>query len=432
MLTFDLTPCLTCENLLSQPGKQKLQALRLTCYNSRPSAEANVPITDLIQEIAGAYPAYRNKVRVDKNDPVYGMVEKEFPQALEPYIAPYEALLAKGSTGAGYITAAPWIAVFDRRLTTSATAGYYIVYLFSTDLSAVTLSLAFGTTQFEEQFGNPSAAFPRMRFAATRLQQMFAHLIPTSLSRGSINLSAEPRQRLHYAYEQSAILSYAPYRIDNLPEEPQLVKDLEQLARIYSEIVSDPMEATVEHLVEAVVEPAPYVETIEVRDFEPRTPTRTRGSGNNSNSQRNRQRYSPESRKVGDAGENVVINYERERLTKLGRQDLANRVRWHAQELEFVGWDVTSFDNDGNEIFIEVKSSAGKTVSSVTLTVNEWQTANNVRRRDRYFIYIVTDALSAAPRIECLLNPALYVDEKKLTCEAIVYELKFTAAQAPD
>jgi hypothetical protein len=377
-------------------------------------------VRDLIEQIAAGWPAYSQKGLVDKNDPVCALVTVQFPQALQPHVAAYDNIVLHGSTGTGNITAAPWIALFDRRLTTSATTEYYVVYLFSTDMSTVTLSLAFGTTQFKEQFGGPSNAFPRMRFAATRLQEMFNHLIPAHMARGPIDLAAERRQELHYAYQQSAILSYAPYRIGVLPEEPRLVADLEALVRLYTEIVSDPLEATVERLIEAVVEPAAHVGTIKVRDFEPRPPRERRDLGGSSNKKR---RYSPESQKVGNAGERVVMRHEQERLSKLGRQDLAERVRWHGRKQEFVGWDITSFDDEGNEFFIEVKSSLGKAVSSVYLSANEWEAACAKRRRDRYYIYIVTNALSAAPSIERLRNPASYVDKGQLTCEAIVYEL---------
>lgn len=231
---------------------------------------------------------------------------------------------------------------------------------------------------------------------------------------------------MHYAYQQSAILSYLPYRIDALPEEPQLIADLQELVQLYVTIVSDPLEATVERLVEAVVEPAARVETIEVHDFVLRPPRKNRESNGPGNQGHQKRRYSPESRKVGDAGERVALTFERNHLTNLGRQDLANRVRHHAAELEFVGWDITSFDDDGNEIFIEVKSPVGKTISSVNLSVNEWEAARDKARRDRYYIYLVTNALSAAPSIERLRNPADHVDAGRLLCEAIVYELQLT------
>jgi 5-methylcytosine-specific restriction enzyme MrcB-like protein/uncharacterized protein DUF3883 len=333
-------------------------------------------IKDLIEQIAAGWPSYHLKVRVDKADPLYALVTEHFPRALYPYVAAHDTIIPEGSTGAGNITAAPWIALFDRRLTTSATSGYYVVYLFSTDMSTVTLSLAFGTTQFDKQFGGPSSAFPRMRSAAARLQEMFNHLIPTQMLRGPINLYAEPRQKLHYSYEQASILSYPPYSIGALPEESQLVADLQDPA--------------------------------------------ARGR---------ERRYSAESRKIGDAGERVVLRYERDRLINLGRPDLADRVRWHGQEQEFCGWDITSFDAAGNEFYIEVKSSIGKAISCINLTINEWQAACNTKRKERYYIYLVTNVLSVAPRIERLQNPASYVERGTLSCEAIVYELRLPSLQ---
>jgi MrcB-like, N-terminal domain len=278
-------------------------------------------ITNLIEQIAAGWPAYLQRRVVDKTDAAYSLVVDQPQEVLRPLLVGYEHLIVKGSTGEGNITAAPWIALFDGRFTTSATTGYYIVYLFSVDMSTVTLTLAFGTTQFEKQFGGPKKAFPHMRSAAARLQEMFSPLIPADLARGPINLAAGQRQKLHYAYQQSAILSYAPYRIGALPAESQLIADLQELTRLYTEMVSDPLEATVERLVEAVVEPTPGDQTIVARNFEPR-PSRKKTNANGSN--RRNHRYSPESRKVGDAGERVVMKHEKERLTQAGR--LAGRV----------------------------------------------------------------------------------------------------------
>ena len=384
-------------------------------------------IRDLIEQIVALWQPYRQKVTVDKSDPVYNLVVNEFPEALLRYLVTPATISLEGSTGAGNITAAPWIALFDSRITTSATTGYYVVYLFSTDMSAVTLSLAFGTTQFRQQFGAPSKAFPRMRAAAARIQEMFSHLIPPNLERGPIDLRAKPAQSLHYSYQQAAILSYAPYQIGALPEEPRLVAELQALMKIYSEIVSDPLDVTVERLVEAVVEGAPRVETIEMHDFVPRPPQTHRSSTGSNSRQR---RYSPESRKVGDAGERVVVLYEQQRLRSIGRSDLADRVRWHGPEREFCGWDITSFDDDGNEIFVEVKSGVGKAVLCIDLTVNEWTAACNPALRDRYYIYIVTNALSAVPSIERMQNPVAFVKSRQITCSPIVYELRLRSAES--
>src|SRR5215510_1600417 len=50
-------------------------------------------------------------------------------------------LATKGSAGAGNWADVPWLAVFDPLVTTSATRGYYVVYLFSADGREVHLSL---------------------------------------------------------------------------------------------------------------------------------------------------------------------------------------------------------------------------------------------------------------------------------------------------
>src|SRR5205085_6626418 len=62
-------------------------------------------------------------------------------------------LLVEGSAGAGNWAAVPWISIFDPAITTSATRGYYVVYLFHVDKPMVHLSLNQGTTAVREEFG---------------------------------------------------------------------------------------------------------------------------------------------------------------------------------------------------------------------------------------------------------------------------------------
>jgi 5-methylcytosine-specific restriction protein A len=49
-------------------------------------------------------------------------------------------LVVEGSAAAGNWAAVPWISVFDPPVTTSATQGYYVVYLFHATDSVVHLS----------------------------------------------------------------------------------------------------------------------------------------------------------------------------------------------------------------------------------------------------------------------------------------------------
>ncbi len=62
-------------------------------------------------------------------------------------------LVVEGSPGQGNWAAVPWISVFDPAITTSATRGYYVVYLFHTSKPAVHLSFNQGTTTVRAEFG---------------------------------------------------------------------------------------------------------------------------------------------------------------------------------------------------------------------------------------------------------------------------------------
>ena len=56
-----------------------------------------------------------------------------------------DGLIIQGSPGQGNWAAVPWISIFDPAITTSATRGFYVVYLFHATKQAVHLSLNQGT-----------------------------------------------------------------------------------------------------------------------------------------------------------------------------------------------------------------------------------------------------------------------------------------------
>ena len=67
---------------------------------------------------------------------------------------------------------------------------------------------------------------------------------------------------------------------------------------------------------------------------------------------------------LGRAGEEFVLNFERARLIRLGQESLADRVEHIAvTEGDGAGFDIRSFEADGRDRFIEVKTTAyGKQV----------------------------------------------------------------------
>jgi hypothetical protein len=382
-------------------------------------------IRELLLDIAAQWPSYASKKTTDRTAPAYVLVTQSLPATLKGLLGPDSNLKVQGSTGAGNITAAPWTGVFDPRLTSGATNGYYIVYLFAVDMQSVTLTVAFGTTQFETQFGGPKAAFPRMREAVGRLQGLFGHLVPPRYLRAPIELGASRKQKLHYAYEQAAIFSLPAYQLAALPTEAVLVADFLETVRLYGLIVEDPVRPEVEELLQSSIpDPGPPT-TIEVTTFVPRPAAKARANGGKPGTRR---RYSAESRKVGDAGEKAVMLHEEQKLLKLGLGALVSRIVHHAAKGEFPGWDITSYDAEGKEIFIEVKSSVGKVISTVDITANEWSAAQHKQHKDRYHLYFVTEALSKTPCIEILRSPHTYVVSGELTLDPSVYQLDLRKA----
>ena len=86
-------------------------------------------------------------------------------------------------------------------------------------------------------------------------------------------------------------------------------------------------------------------------------------------------------------------------------------------------WLELEKDKDGNEIYIEVKSTKGQSINSLDITENEWNAA--VKEKDKFYIYIVNNALTEKIKIfEKIQNPKKLVDEKKINLSTSVFELK--------
>lgn len=106
---------------------------------------------------------------------------------------------------------------------------------------------------------------------------------------------------------------------------------------------------------------------------------------------------------TGQKGEAVVIKYEIDRLRKY--RELSGRIEQKSSEDDSLGYDVLSFETDGRERFIEVKSTKGKINSNrldFYLTDNELQTAKSIQN---YWLYYVSEVESATPKISPIKNP---------------------------
>lgn len=87
-------------------------------------------------------------------------------------------------------------------------------------------------------------------------------------------------------------------------------------------------------------------------------------------------------RALGRAGEERVLAHERASLVAAGRTDLAERIRWVSHvDGDGAGYDILSFDTDGSDRLIEVKTTNGWERTPFHISRNELAVAEE-RRSD--------------------------------------------------
>ncbi len=93
-------------------------------------------------------------------------------------------------------------------------------------------------------------------------------------------------------------------------------------------------------------------------------------------------------RRLGKAGEELILHRERQLLSQAGRNDLANKVRWTAeQDGDGAGYDIASFEPDGRQRMIEVKTTNGWERTPFHISRNELAVAE-ARRDDWHLIRV--------------------------------------------
>lgn len=88
---------------------------------------------------------------------------------------------------------------------------------------------------------------------------------------------------------------------------------------------------------------------------------------------------------IGKIGELIVLQYEKERLQHGGRLDLVNKIKYVASEDDTAGYDISSFDMDGSNRYIEVKTTESSTPGRFYLSENERKVSENLG--NQWFIY---------------------------------------------
>jgi len=97
---------------------------------------------------------------------------------------------------------------------------------------------------------------------------------------------------------------------------------------------------------------------------------------------------------------------EEKRLIEKGRKDLAGKIKHISKEDDREGYDILSYDEDGTPRQIEVKATTASNLErGFYISRNELEKSQEL---PNYYIYIVFSALSKAPKILPIKEPALH------------------------
>ncbi|GAB7256967.1 protein NO VEIN domain-containing protein [Polaribacter sp. OB-PA-B3] len=129
-----------------------------------------------------------------------------------------------------------------------------------------------------------------------------------------------------------------------------------------------------------------------------------------------------ENKRIGDLGELFVIQLEKEKLLQANKPKLANKVAHHAKDKgDGLGYDVLSFDTEGNKMFIEVKATKSNKNTPFFITRNELERSK--QEQDNFFIYRVYNFNDAILKGDVLV---LQGDASNLCIEAVNYKVKMS------
>lgn len=407
---------------------------RICCYNCFAIDRRGIKMKQSFELVMEGYQLTGRKVDLSLSE--HATVMKTLPSEIRRFLNRPD-LIIKGSVGQGNRNDNPWISILNNNITHTTQEGLYVVYLFKKDMTGFYLALSQGITNFKNRYG--SRAYSYAAQVAKYFQKELQDINHFSVDPIDLN---SPINSLGYGYEKTTILS--KYYPRNNYSEAELVQDLRDMIFIYDfmyqhmnhttyteviqSILQNPEDSLVDgdeavSVINHVLEdnanyPRDNNRTlVEVRAYEERS-QRFRRVVSTRNTKTDYLRKAAQDLAIGLEGEKLAIEFEKNRLRALGLDDYAERVQWSANQSDVLGYDIKSFDLDGNgnvvDFHIEVKTTVTKVDTNFFVSKNEVNKSNEL---GNYAVFRIYDALSIHPKyylargpIETnfILDPATY------------------------
>lgn len=171
----------------------------------------------------------KSKTEAFKKHPLADYIRHEFTQAIDVVAKQFSTrFISKSSPGNGNWATVPWGAVFDPSITSSATKGFYVVYLFSDYSETIHLSLNQGTTSLLNEFKSQGYDIlaDRVKILRARLSD-YHDKLPIS------HIDFKDKNRLTRGYAEGHVLGI-DYYLTSLPDSTKLVNDLRLILEAYT------------------------------------------------------------------------------------------------------------------------------------------------------------------------------------------------------
>ena len=359
------------------------------------------------------------------NNELAKQIRHEFPKSVCGILN--NRYKVSGSAGMSKWARVPWIGIFDEEISTGAQAGYDVVYLFTEDMKGVYLSVNQGYTYFSNLYKNPSNTICRV----TDYWKHQLDNLPHRFSFDTIYLCSYHNKTtstgLPKGYAEGNICSVY-YAIENLPEETVLIDDLYKALSILSEIKSKLIGLDYKHTNNFILSQTENTKQLKPSKdekqfenelnfqrykFQSTVPPKASIFNKHSGEKAQKVDYVKRNitnKKLGFAGECAVLKYEKNKLLKSPKADirkLASSVKHCSVEIgDGLGYDIQSYDYDGNKIYIEVKTTFKGIDTPFYISENELVASRNLN--EFYYLYRLYDIDTKSGNIKFyILNGAL-------------------------
>ncbi len=212
------------------PGQPEFLHQEVSKESGKTSENNTVDLHSLFTQVMSNYLSAKNQPFA--NNPTANLIRNKFRQEIyKTGFITSNKFVVTGSPGQGNWASVPWIGIFNKSITTSATKGVYIVYLFSSDCKSVYLTLNQGCTELKSTLGKNKAVEIMRKVAG----QIAAAVDSRGFLAGD-NIDLKDPRELPYLYERGTIF-YKEYKKGEIPPNDVLLSDLKKMVDIYDEYV---------------------------------------------------------------------------------------------------------------------------------------------------------------------------------------------------